>query len=141
MSKESNEKPKTGQVRMVPGGMRNLVDDVFGTARTNESNEIVQKNHENNGETISNTPVSVKENGLIDFRDFLEEYKAGDPYDRHTIYLTTDVKDVLDKLKASKELKKYTLKEILNSIVHAYVMEHRKDMIEIISSKKNNILD
>lgn len=141
MSKESNNKPKAGQVRMVPGGMRHLVDDVFGTTHSSESNEIVQKSQENKGETISNPPVNNNGNGFVDFRDFLEEYKSCDPYDRHTVYLTTDVKDVLDKLKASKELKKYTLKEILNSIIHAYVMEHRDDMIEIISSKKNNILD
>lgn len=139
MSKESNKKPSKGTISSMPGGMRGLVDDVFGNSKPFESKEIVQKTNDTESGTISTTP-NKDGNGLVDFRNFLEGYKAVDPYDRNTVYLTSEVKDILDKLKASKELKKYSLKDILNSIIHAYIIEHKGEVVNIISSNKNDIL-
>lgn len=140
MSKESNNKPKMNQTFSMPGGMRGLVDKVFDNNKPADNSEIVQKTHEPSTGTISESPEK-NGNGLINFRDFLEEYKNSDPYDRNTVYLTSDVKDILDKLKASRELKKYSLKDILNSIIHAYILEHKGEVIDIITSKQNNIID
>lgn len=138
MSKESNNKPNTGTRMSMPGGMRGLVDKVFENKPADEPKEIVQKTQEVESGTIDKNPKNSSE--LVDFRNFLEGYNAGDPYDRNTVYLTSEIKDVLDKLKASKELKKYSLKDILNSIIHAYILEHRDDVVSILNSR-NNILD
>lgn len=139
MSKESNNSKKKNPSCGLPGGIRALANSILEGSYQEESTEIVSKTQSEEIETKPTTPDKAC-NGLVDFRDFLEEYKNVDSQDRHTAYLTSETKDVLDKLKASKELKRYSLKEILNSIIHAYVLEHKKELVRLLSNK-NNILD
>ena len=138
MSKESN-KQKKGKPNLMPGGIRDLVESVFNSEPTAVNNEIVPKTHENIAGTNTSEPL-INSDGLVDFRSYLEEYKNTDPYERSTVYIHTELRDVLDKLKASREFKKYSLKDILNSIIHAYIVEHRDDVVKILSSNRNDIL-
>ena len=142
MSKESNKKQVKGMPVGIPGGMRALANSILDNTPIETSNEIVSKTKENTIETIPSSHVENSSgNGLIDFRNFLDEYSQVDPNDKFTFYVTSEIKDVLDKLKTSRILKKYTRKDILNAIIHAYIMEHKADIVEIMSTNKNNFLD
>jgi len=143
MSKESNTNPKQAGGKKfpptgMPNGIRDLAAAVFNDTPALSPQTIVSKSDEDTNGII--VPENNSDNGLIDFRNFLEDYRNGD-VERVAIYITPDVKDVLYRLKTARDLKKYSLKDIVNSIIHAYVLEHRAEINQILSQTKNNILD
>lgn len=143
MSKESNNNQKnSGNKQMpvsMPGGLRALAADVFDKSPNSEPERNVPKNQTDADGTNSNQNLSSS--GLFDFRNFLEDYRNGNS-ERVAVYITPEVRDVLDRLKTAESLKKYSMKDLVNSIVHAYILEHREEIKQILSMKKNNnILD
>lgn len=142
MSKESNNNQKnSGNKSMpvsLPGGLRDLAAHVFDKSPNTEPEKIVPKTQEDKVGTNSNQ--NLNSSGLIDFRNFLEDYRNGNS-ERVAVYITPEVRDVLDRLKTADSLKKYSVKDLINSIIHAYILEHRDEIKQILSVKKNNILD
>ena len=143
MSKESNNNQKNSGNKQVPvsmpGGLRALAADVFDKSPSSEPEKNVPKSQEEPRGTINNQNLSSS--GLIDFRNFLEDYRNGNS-ERVAVYITPEVRDVLDRLKTAESLKKYSMKDLINSIIHAYILEHREEVKQILSVKKNNnILD